>query len=158
MNIVLLFRSQNDKGCSRYPDFMARYCPMTCGICSLPPPLVSSTKPTTAPKPVTSSQCVDFDWRCPSWAAFQNQCATNRQFMSKLVSPTFHIFIFIGIGQLQWNVLAIPIGSRPKSWWKNQVPGSYMVIWSHIFTISICLSKNLQIQQWNIITVVLRYL
>ncbi len=35
--------------------------------------------------PTFTSQCDDKDSRCPSWAAFQNQCTTNREFMNRSV-------------------------------------------------------------------------
>lgn len=63
-----------------YPTFMKDYCPRSCDRC----PLVSSTTSSVFPNPiVVASKCEDGDKRCPAWAAYANQCRTNRLFMSK---------------------------------------------------------------------------
>ena len=63
-----------------YPTFMKDYCPRSCDRC----PLVSSTTSSVFPNPiVVASKCQDGDKRCPAWAAYANQCRTNRLFMSK---------------------------------------------------------------------------
>ena len=64
-----------------YPNFMKDYCPRSCSLC----PLVPGTS--TVINTLTS-KCADKDKRCPAWAAYANQCQSNRLFMSKMCKQT----------------------------------------------------------------------
>ena len=67
----------------RYPKFMKDHCSVTCGLCS-PESIGSSvTNPITV-----ALRCYDKDKRCPAWAAYANQCQSNRLFMSRMCKKT----------------------------------------------------------------------
>ena len=64
-----------------YPNFMKDYCPRSCGLC----PLVPGTSNVIN---TLTSKCADKDKRCPAWAAYANQCQSNRLFMSRMCKQT----------------------------------------------------------------------
>lgn len=66
-----------------YPAFMRDYCKRTCGLCPLVPSSSLLTSENPNPIVVVASKCFDADKRCPAWAAYANQCKTNRLFMAK---------------------------------------------------------------------------
>ena len=70
----------------RYPKFMKDHCIETCGLCSDPSIGTSVTNPITGSG--SSSRCYDKDKRCPAWAAYANQCQSNRLFMSRMCKKT----------------------------------------------------------------------
>ena len=65
----------------RYPKFMKDHCSVTCGLC------IGSSVSVTNPITVAPS-CYDKDKRCPAWAAYANQCQSNRLFMSRMCKKT----------------------------------------------------------------------
>ena len=74
--LTLIFHSYS------YPSFMKDYCPRSCEVCPLVP-----AGTTSVINPLTS-KCTDKDKRCPAWAAYANQCQSNRLFMSKMCKQT----------------------------------------------------------------------
>ena len=66
----------------RYPKFMKDHCSVTCGLCSSGS-IGSVTNPITV-----ALRCYDKDKRCPAWAAYANQCQSNRLFMSRMCKKT----------------------------------------------------------------------
>ncbi len=70
---------------------MKDHCRRTCDLCLLIPSTGGSTggSMTWPPNPiVVASKCTDEDKRCPAWAAYANQCQSNRLFMSKMCKKT----------------------------------------------------------------------
>ena len=61
---------------------MKDHCPKSCGLCTLVPSPIG-----TNPISVLET-CKDKDKRCPAWAAYANQCQTNRLFMSQMCKET----------------------------------------------------------------------
>ena len=66
----------------RYLAFMRDHCQRACDLCPLVPSSILTTNP------IVDTNCKDKDKRCSAWAAYANQCHTNRLFMSKVCKET----------------------------------------------------------------------
>ena len=61
---------------------MRDHCQRACDLCPLVPSSILTTNP------IVDTRCKDKDKRCSAWAAYANQCHTNRLFMSKVCKET----------------------------------------------------------------------